>query len=112
MGAYRYLLGDPHAIAVFRTQYRIPDNVEVRLNNLEDPNDGLVVHDRWMPFWLVTVVEWGVRSPLHPLLRDCLWEWRLCPCQLTPNGFKIIMGAVQLNRILGINLGVGHRGCV
>ena len=23
-----------------------------------------------------------------------------------PNGFKIIMGAVQLNRILGINLGV------
>ena len=106
MGAYRYLLGDPHAIAVFRTQYRIPDNVEVRLNNLEDPNDGLVVHDRWMPFWLVTVIEGGLQFPLHPLLRDCLREWHLCPCQLMANDFKITMGVVQLNRILGINLGV------
>ena len=59
-----------------------------------------------MPFWLVIVVERGVRFPLHPLLRDCLWEWHLCPCQLTPNGFKIIIGVVQLNRILGISLGV------
>ena len=59
-----------------------------------------------MPFWLVTVVEAGVRFPLHPLLRHCLREWNLCPCQLLPNGYKIIMGAVQLNGILGISLGV------
>ena len=86
------MLEDPHAIAVFRTQYRIPDNVEVRLNDPEA--DGLVAHDGWVPFRLVTIVVGGVRFPLHPLLRDCLWEWRLCPCQLTPNGFKIIMGLV------------------
>ena len=60
----------------------------------------------WMPFWLVTVVEAGVWFPLHPLLRDCLREWNLCPCQLLPNGFKTIMGVVQLNRILGISLSV------
>ncbi|XXG88268.1 hypothetical protein AAC387_Pa12g0501 [Persea americana] len=59
-----------------------------------------------MPFWLVTVVEVGVRFPLHPLLRDCLWEWYICPCQLLPNGYKIIMGVVQLNKILGISLDV------
>ena len=59
-----------------------------------------------MSFWLVIVVEGGVPFPLHPLLRDCLWEWRLCPCQLIPNSFKIFMGVVQLNRILGISLGV------
>ena len=48
----------------------------------------------------------GVRFPLHPLLKDCLREWNLCPCQLLPNGYKIIMGIVQLNRVLGISLGV------
>ena len=59
-----------------------------------------------MPFWLVSVVEGGVRFPLHPLVRDCLREWKLCPCQLLPNGYKIIMGVVRLNQILGIGLGV------
>ena len=59
-----------------------------------------------MSFWLVTVVEAGVRFPLHPLLRDWLQEWNLCSYQLLPNGYKIIMGVVQLNRILGISLGV------
>ena len=102
------MLEDEHAIAAFRVQYEIPTNVEVRLDNPEDPFDDLVVHNGWMPFWLVTIVEGGVRFPLHPLLRDYLWEWRLCPCQLMPNVFKIIMGAVQLNRILGINLGVSN----
>ena len=100
------MLEDPHAIAVFRAQYRIPTNVEVRLDNPEDPFDDLVFHNSWMSFWLMTVIEGGVRFPLHPLLRDCLWEWNLCPCQLMPNAFKIIMGVVELNRILGINLGV------
>ena len=46
----------------------------------------------------------GVRFPLHPLVRDCLWEWRLCPYQLLPNGYKIIMGVVRLNELLGIGL--------
>ena len=62
--------------------------------------------DGWMQFWLVTVVEVGVRFPLHPLLRDYLREWSLCPYQLLPNGYKIIMGVVRLNEILRINLGV------
>ena len=98
------MLEDPHAITVFRTQYTIPDNVQVRLDKPEDTLDGLIYHNVLMPFWLVTVVEEGVRLPLHPLLRDCLWEWNLCPCQLMPNTFKIMMGAVELNRILGISL--------
>ena len=91
MGIYRHLLGDPVSIVVFRDMYKIPANVEVRPDG---PNDGLTYNDNWMPFWLVTVV------------RDCLREWSLCPCQLLPNGYKIIMGVVWLNEILGINLGV------
>ena len=103
MGVYRHLLGDPGSIDHFRDLYKVPSNVEVRP---DDPDDGLTYRDGWMPFWLVSVVEGGVRFPLHPLVRDCLREWRLCPCQLLPNGYKIIMGVVRLNQILGIGLGV------
>ncbi|XXG82195.1 hypothetical protein AAC387_Pa10g0194 [Persea americana] len=103
MGVYRHLLGDPVSVAVFRNLYSIPAIVEVRPDG---PENGFIMGDGWMPFWLVTVVEAGVRFPLHPLLRDCLQEWNLCPCQLLPNVYKIIMGVVQLKGILGINLGV------
>ena len=50
MGFYKYRLESPHAIAKFRAQYRIPGNVEVRLDNPEDPFDGLVFYNGWMPF--------------------------------------------------------------
>ncbi|XXG54674.1 hypothetical protein AAC387_Pa03g2493 [Persea americana] len=103
MGVYRHLLGNSDSIVHFRDLYKVPSNVEVRPDT---PDDGLTYRDGWMPFWLVSVVEGGVRFPLHPLVRDCLWEWRLCPCQLLPNGYKIIMGVVRLNQILGIGLGV------
>ncbi|XXG69640.1 hypothetical protein AAC387_Pa06g2452 [Persea americana] len=103
MGVYRHLLGDPGSIDHFRDLYKVPSNVEVRPDG---PEDGLAYRDGWMPFWLVSVVEGGIRFPLHSLVRDCLWEWRLCPCQLLPNGYKIIMGVVRLNQILEIGLGV------
>ncbi|XXG72520.1 hypothetical protein AAC387_Pa07g1592 [Persea americana] len=103
MRIYRHRLEDPVSIAVFRKLYHIPTNVEVIPDG---PNDGLVFNDGWMLFWLVTVVEAGIRFSFHPLLRDCLREWSLYPCQLLPNGYKIIMGVVRLNGILGINLGV------
>ncbi|XXG88787.1 hypothetical protein AAC387_Pa12g0955 [Persea americana] len=103
MGVYRHLLGDPGSIDHFRDLYKVPANVEVRP---DDPDDGLTYRDGWMPFWLVSVVEGGINFPLHPPVRDCLWEWRLCPCQLLPNGYKIIMGVVRLNQILKIGLGV------
>ena len=97
------MLKDHVSITVFRTQHNIPANIEVRPDG---PTDGYIFHNGWMPFWLVTVVKAGVRFPLHPLLRDCLRECNLCPFQLLPNGYKIIMEVVQLNKILGISLGV------
>ncbi|XXG45611.1 hypothetical protein AAC387_Pa02g0652 [Persea americana] len=103
MGVYRHWLGDPASIGLFRETYKIPANVEVRPDG---PDDGISYSNGWMPFWLVSVVEGGIRFPLHPLLRDCLREWELSPCQLLPNGYKIIMGVVRLNEILAINLGV------
>lgn len=106
MGAYRHWLDTPVAMATFREMYRIPDVVETRLDDPEDVFDGMSFRDGWMPFPLVAIIEGGVRFPVHPLLRACLEAWNLTPCQLMPNAFKIIMGAVALNHILGINLGV------
>ncbi|KAJ8615671.1 hypothetical protein MRB53_035043 [Persea americana] len=103
MGVHRHWQGDPLSIGLFREAYQVPANVEVRPDG---PDDGISYSDGWMPFWLVSVVEGGVRFPLHPLLRDCLREWGLSPCQLLPNAYKIIMGVVRLNEILSINLGV------
>ena len=103
MGVHRHWLGDALSISLFRKEYKVPATVEIRPDG---PDDGFTYSDGWMPFWLVAVVEGGVRFPLHPLLRDCLREWELSPCQLLPNGYKIIMGAVRLNEILSINLGV------
>ena len=60
MGIYRYMLEYPHVVANFRAQYRISDNVQVRLDNPKDILDGLAFNNGWMPFWLVTVIEGGV----------------------------------------------------
>ena len=103
MGVYRHLVENPASLSLFRGMYNIPANVEVRPDTSDD---GFVTDDGWMPFWRVTIVEAGVRFPLHSLLRNCLEQWNLSPCQLLPNGYKIIMGAVRLNEILGINLSV------
>ncbi|XXG77671.1 hypothetical protein AAC387_Pa08g1779 [Persea americana] len=106
MGIYRHWLGDPLSIGLFREAYKIPADVKVRPDG---PDDGISYSDGWMTFWLVSVVEGGIRIPLHPLLRDCLREWELSPCQLLPNGYKIIMGVVRLNEIFAINLGFRQR---
>ena len=58
MGIYRYLLGDPGSIAYFRDAYKILANVEIRPDG---PDVGLAYRDGWMSFWLVSVVEGGVR---------------------------------------------------
>jgi len=104
MGAYRHWVDTPSALETFREGYVIPADVQIRLNDPEDPFDGL--YKGQISFPLVAVVEGGVRFPVHPLLRACLRLWQLNPNQLMPNAYKIIMGAVELNRILGINLGV------
>ncbi|XXG87329.1 hypothetical protein AAC387_Pa11g2042 [Persea americana] len=103
MGVHRHWLGDALSISLFRKEYEVPATVEIRPDG---PDDGFTYSDGWMPFWLVAVVEGGVRFPLHPLLRECLREWGLSPCQLLPNEYKIIMGTVRLNEVLSINLGV------
>ena len=72
MGIYRHWLENPQAMAEFKARYRIPVDVQIRLDDPENPFDGLTFTNGWMSFMLVTVIEGGVRFPLHPLMRICL----------------------------------------
>ena len=102
MGVYRHLLETPEGVDAFRAKYGIPDDVRFRLGALNEP---LPFCPGEVAFPLVSIVEGGVRFPVHPVLRACLSLWHLCPCQLMPNGFKVVMGVVELNRLLGTDLG-------
>ena len=97
------MLETPEEIAKFRGDYNIPDNVNL---HLDGPLDGYTYYNGEKPFYLVTIVEEGVRFPLHPLLREFLHRWHLYPCQMLPNSYKIIMDIVELNRLLGTDIGI------
>ena len=105
MAKRRFQFEDPQDLARFRANYSIPDDVRVKPAHPVD-YDLRRYSGGWMPFPLIFVFEGGVRFPLHPLLREFLSTWRLTPCQLRPNGYKVIMGTAKLNEILETHLDV------
>ena len=99
----RELCNTPAKMEEFRRRYEIPDSIGLELADVGDVHQATweTIH---MP--VVDIVEGGVRFPLHPLLRETLAYYRLCPRQVSPNMIRIIMGVVELNRLLGTSLGV------
>uniref|UniRef100_A0A2N9GR11 Uncharacterized protein n=1 Tax=Fagus sylvatica TaxID=28930 RepID=A0A2N9GR11_FAGSY len=93
----------PQAMAVFRRHYGVPDDVYLEYRFWEDALTG-EPGDLILP--LVAIIEGGVRFPIDPLLADFLDYFRLSPSQISPNIFRIVMGVVELNRWLGLNLTV------
>ena len=81
MGVYRHLLEDPVSVAVFRNLYKIPANVEVRPDG---PDDGFVMEDGWMTFWLVSILEGGGPVPPPPTPQGLSPEVELMPLPTAP----------------------------
>uniref|UniRef100_A0A2N9J9D9 Uncharacterized protein n=1 Tax=Fagus sylvatica TaxID=28930 RepID=A0A2N9J9D9_FAGSY len=91
----------PENMTLFRRLYRVPDDVGLRYVHWSDalpPSSGELL----IP--VVAVVEGGVRFPIDPLLADFLSYFSLSPTQVNPNIFRIVMGTVELNRRLGLEL--------
>uniref|UniRef100_A0A2N9FTD1 Uncharacterized protein n=1 Tax=Fagus sylvatica TaxID=28930 RepID=A0A2N9FTD1_FAGSY len=102
-GKLSRFMNTPEAMAVFRHVYEIPKDVRLRYVHWSDalnPPTG----DLLIP--VVAIVEGGIRFPMDPLLADFLNYFRLSPSQVNSNVFRIVMGTVELNRRLGLELSI------
>ncbi|GMP72782.1 hypothetical protein CsSME_00030698 [Camellia sinensis var. sinensis] len=103
MGKYRFMVSSPRAMVEFRREYSIQDDVHLELAKKGDTPWGDL--DK-CPFTVVFIVDGGLRFLVQPLICEFLRQPRLCPTQVSNNTYKIINGVAELNRRLGLNLGL------
>ena len=77
-GWFRKLVASPKAIADFRREYGVPEDVTLELAELGAQRKGS--KSSWpAPFSVLSIVEERVRFPLHPVLQGFLAQACICP---------------------------------
>ena len=88
-------------MVVFRRHYGVPDDVHLEYRFWKDT---LICEPEDLILPLVAIIEGGVRFPMDPLLAQFLDYFNLSSNQISPNIFRIVMGIVELNCRLGLDL--------
>ena len=86
---------------IFATRYRPPASVRVwRLDFLTS----YVVHVSKMACFFEAAFENGLRFPLHLFIKCVLQHFNVCPTQLSPNFWSILVGLLVLFRDKGLGV--------
>ncbi|GMP75933.1 hypothetical protein CsSME_00032841 [Camellia sinensis var. sinensis] len=105
MAKHLKVLLSANRVSGFRCHFSIPDDVHLSLLaesivDMERTDESTII------FPLLSIAEGIVRFPLHPFFKVVLRHWGLISSQPNVNFYRIIMGIVELNRCLRLNLGI------
>ena len=110
MGIFRNRVSTLEKLNEFRVEYNVPNDVYLRLGPPLDRSETPVFDQgtQEMPFALSSIIEGGIRFPLHPLIRECLHFWELAPTQLNTNAYKVLSGSLRLNQLCDVEIGLAE----
>ena len=87
--------------ATFAIRYRPPFGVQVWSSDVLTP---YVVFVPKMVCFFEVAFDNGLRFPLHPFIKGVLQHFNVCPSQLSPNGWGILVGLLVFFRDRGLGV--------
>ena len=92
---------EPSYAEIFATRYRPPAGIRVwRLDFLTS----YVVHVPKMVCFFEAAFENGLRFPLHPFIKCDLQHFNICPAQLSPNFWGVLVGLLVVFKDKGLGV--------